>query len=366
MNPTRRFFLAIFTAVALVACQQTPASAQPEAVVLQPVLLQMIRDDSVHAELSLSAAQKQSVYAALAEVDGRWFRARIKPVAQREAEIDTLTAELKEELSKFLSSDQQLRLRQLQCQAHGTRMVIDGDVRGTLNLTDSQLSKMTKVFLETDRIAADVQKKMSTSDISSAEAARKIGDAKTEERRQLISTLTEVQSAKIARLTGKSFDFSKVKRTYPRAPEFTSGGASWLQGGQQKLEDLRGSVVAVHFYAFQCINCQRNLPHYTAWHKDYADRGLKIIGIQTPETSAESDAKRVASAATGEGILYPVMMDGTKSNWDQWSNTMWPTVYLIDKKGFIRRWWQGEMNWNGNPGEADMRQTIEQLLAEND
>ncbi len=43
---------------------------------------------------------------------------------------------------------------------------------------------------------------------------------------------------------------------------------------------------------------------------------------------------------------------------------MWPTVYLIDKQGFIRRWWQGEMNWQGTLGEQQMRETIEQLLAE--
>ena len=43
---------------------------------------------------------------------------------------------------------------------------------------------------------------------------------------------------------------------------------------------------------------------------------------------------------------------------------MWPTVYLIDKRGFLRRWWQGEMNWKGTPGEKQMRETIEQLLNE--
>lgn len=43
---------------------------------------------------------------------------------------------------------------------------------------------------------------------------------------------------------------------------------------------------------------------------------------------------------------------------------MWPTVYLIDKQGFIRRWRQGELNWKGASGEQQMRRTIEALLAE--
>ena len=130
------------------------------------------------------------------------------------------------------------------------------------------------------------------------------------------------------------------------------------------LEQLRGKVVAVHFYAFQCINCQRNFPHYKAWHDDYGDKDLVIIGIQTPETSPERQIDRVTAAVKQDAMEYPVLMDAQSSNWAAWNNTMWPTVYLIDKQGFIRRWWQGEMNWQGTPGEQQMRETIEQLLAE--
>jgi thiol-disulfide isomerase/thioredoxin len=179
-----------------------------------------------------------------------------------------------------------------------------------------------------------------------------------------VKLLSEEQKSKIGNLTGEPFDFSQVKRVYPLAPEFESSGVTWLQGGPLSLERLRGKVVAVHFYAFQCINCKRNLPHYSAWHDDYADKNLVIIGIQSPETSAEREVDRVAAAAKLEGMEYPIIMDAEMSNWSAWNNTMWPTVYLIDKQGFIRRWWQGEMNWQGTPGEQQMRETIEQLLAE--
>jgi peroxiredoxin len=133
-----------------------------------------------------------------------------------------------------------------------------------------------------------------------------------------------------------------------------------------QLADLKGKVVAVHFYAFQCINCRRNLPHYNTWFSDYEDQGLVVIGIQTPETAAERSAEKVAAAMEAEGIRYPVLMDGQSTNWQAWANTMWPTVYLIDKRGYLRRWWQGELNWKDTPGEQQMRQTIEQLLAETD
>ncbi|MEM9656935.1 MAG: thioredoxin, partial [Planctomycetota bacterium] len=38
--------------------------------------------------------------------------------------------------------------------------------------------------------------------------------------------------------------------------------------------------------------------------------------------------------------------------------------YLIDKDGFIRSWWYGELNWQGTPGEERMRGQIEALINE--
>ncbi len=43
---------------------------------------------------------------------------------------------------------------------------------------------------------------------------------------------------------------------------------------------------------------------------------------------------------------------------------MWPSVYLIDKEGYFREHWAGELKWNGNDGEKYMRKKIEVLLAE--
>jgi hypothetical protein len=89
-----------------------------------------------------------------------------------------------------------------------------------------------------------------------------------------------------------------------------------------------------------------------------------VIGLQTPETAAERRVEQVQAAAIREAIKYPVLLDLESANWKNWSNTMWPTVYLIDRQGFLRRWWQGELNWQGGDGEQQMRRTIEQLLAE--
>ena len=66
------------------------------------------------------------------------------------------------------------------------------------------------------------------------------------------------------------------------------------------------------------------------------------------------------------GMEYPILVDNAEKNWKAWSNHMWPSVYLLDKKGYVRYWWYGELNWEGAEGEKFMRERIEELLAEKD
>ncbi len=331
---------------------------------LPPVLLQMIRDSSVQDELKLNASQRDRVLQALRSIDGRWFRSRNLPAEKQRAEISTLSAELEGSLKRILDESQHQRLAQLRRQALGTRMFSLHEVAQALQLSSTQQNEINAAFIETDRRAADHPKQMQKGELQAKEGQQKVAKLKHDERQALLQTLTTDQQSKIGGLTGEPFDFSKIKRSLPLAPEITERGVSWIQGGPLKLDELKGKVVAVHYYAFQCINCRRNLPHYNAWHQDYADKGLVVIGIQTPETSAEKNRDRVAAAVKNDGIEYPVLLDSDSANWKTWNNTMWPTVYLIDKQGFLRRWWQGEMNWQGTSGEQQMRQTIEQLLTE--
>ena len=63
-------------------------------------------------------------------------------------------------------------------------------------------------------------------------------------------------------------------------------------------------------------------------------------------------------------FAFPVVIDNDKKNWDTWGNSVWPSVYLIDKQGHLRYWWYGELNWNEAGGQNIMAAKIEELLAE--
>ena len=147
------------------------------------------------------------------------------------------------------------------------------------------------------------------------------------------------------------------------APEFAEN-AVWLAESSGPWEKLRGKVVLVHFYAFQCINCQRNFHHYNAWAEKWKDRGVVVVGIQTPETRAEKDISLVKAAAENDQLQFPVLMDSENTHWDRWGNTMWPTVYVVDQRGYIRMWWQGELNWQGATGDQTIEGLVDSLLQE--
>jgi hypothetical protein len=112
------------------------------------------------------------------------------------------------------------------------------------------------------------------------------------------------------------------------------------------------------------VNCHRNYPWYRAWHDTFAEKGLTVIGIHTPETGGERKVENVQAKVVDAKFTFPVLIDNEKKNWNAWGNSMWPSVYLVDKSGYIRYWRYGELNWQGNEGEKIMREKIEELLAE--
>ena len=85
--------------------------------------------------------------------------------------------------------------------------------------------------------------------------------------------------------------------------------AEWINSKPLKLSQLRGQVVILHFWTFGCINCQHNYPTLKAWQKAFAKKGVTIIGVHTPETSAERNNQNVRKSAKKNGLTYPIVVD---------------------------------------------------------
>ncbi|MGX9379841.1 cytochrome c biogenesis protein DipZ [Pseudomonas sp. JQ36] len=137
-----------------------------------------------------------------------------------------------------------------------------------------------------------------------------------------------------------------------------SGAVQWLNSPALNAEDLRGKVVLVDFWTYDCINCQHTLPYVKEWEKKYAKDGLLVIGVHTPEYGYERIIENVREQVQKLGITYPVAIDNNYAIWRNFDNQYWPAHYLIDAKGQVR------YSHFGEGGYQAQEQMIRQLLEE--
>jgi thiol-disulfide isomerase/thioredoxin len=141
------------------------------------------------------------------------------------------------------------------------------------------------------------------------------------------------------------------------APELTN--TVWLNTDHPlRLADLRGKVVLLEMWTFDCINCRHVTPMLKTWYEDYADHGLVVIGNHYPEFSYEADLANLKKAVAEQGIPYPIAQDNDGATWDAYHNRYWPTIYLIDRSGNIR------YKRIGEGGYAETEAAIKLLLSE--
>ena len=161
------------------------------------------------------------------------------------------------------------------------------------------------------------------------------------------NTLTDVDS------------LSKIDKSGLKAAPDLVGIAHYLNTTPEKLkEEIDGKIVLYDIWTYSCINCVRTLPYITAWNEKYADQGLLIIGIHSPEFEFEKNPKNVKMAIDKHGIDYPVVLDNDMETWKAFDNRYWPRKYIADHEGYIR------YDHIGEGAYQETEKIIQQLLDE--
>jgi len=154
-----------------------------------------------------------------------------------------------------------------------------------------------------------------------------------------------------------------AEQTPFRAPEFThTASADWLNSAPLTLAQLRGKVVLVEFWAFECVNCLNTRAWVESIASSRAGAGLVVVAVHTPELSAERSPDNVRAAVARLGIHYPVMIDGDYSYWNALGNRYWPAFYLIGRDGLVHGRAIGELHV-GDGTAQPLERLIDQLLA---
>ena len=137
------------------------------------------------------------------------------------------------------------------------------------------------------------------------------------------------------------------------------GTVAWLNTpGNRPLtqKDRSGKVTLVDFFAYSCINCQRSIPGVEKLHQTYAEYGLQVIGVHSPEYAFEKEVDNVRGGVERLGITYPVAVDSNLTTWSNFNNHYWPAHYLADAQGNVRQTHVGE------GGEATTEKHVRELL----
>lgn len=342
-------------------CQSEPTPANAGSKHLQPprMLLPLLHAQETQKELKLTSEQIEELENLFASTDGPWWRARNLPADKQDEVVVSQEAWLSERLQKVLEPSQWKRLGELEMQAQSGRVLLRPDIQERLGLQQEQRLgiRQTIADSETTRLQLSKQAEKKPS------LQRELGQLQQRENTSLLSLLNPTQQQSLLSWYGPAMNLQAMKRIYAMAPQL-EGIDTWIQGEPIDLKQQRGKVIALHFYAFQCSNCVANLPVYNRLYEEFKSEEFLMVGIQTPELAPERDAGKVKQAAKKAEMQYPVALDVDSATWKAWDNTMWPTLYLIDKHGYIRWWWQGELNWQGATGDEDARKAIRELLSE--
>ncbi len=136
------------------------------------------------------------------------------------------------------------------------------------------------------------------------------------------------------------------------APDFT---LKTLDGSNFRLEEHRGEVLFINFWATWCGPCRQEMPLLNELHERYSAAGFKILGVNVEEDSAGA-----ATMAKKMGLSFPILFD-TESNVSQLYNVdAMPSSVLVDRNGKMRYLHRGY-----KPGyEEEYRAQIKELIRE--
>ena len=173
-----------------------------------------------------------------------------------------------------------------------------------------------------------------------------------------MKTLSIVRSASALRIVA-SVVFAVVAGTASSAiapstpaPDFSLHAMS---GPNMRLQDQRGRVVMVNFWATWCAPCRQEMPQLNRLYQKYRSSGFVLLGV-----NVDDDPSKAAEVATKLGVTFPVLLDADKRVSKLYDLNTMPSTVVIDRDGKMRFLHRGYRAGT----EAEYEQTIRGLLKE--
>ena len=135
---------------------------------------------------------------------------------------------------------------------------------------------------------------------------------------------------------------------------------AWTQpdGRRVRLEDLRGQVVVLDFWATYCPPCREEIPHLVKLQKQYGPKGFKVIGLNV---GGDEDRPKVPEFVKLYGIQYQLAEpDPETVRLFFGADDSIPQTFVLDRRGRLVRHFVGY----DSEVASELDAAVEQALAE--
>ncbi len=135
------------------------------------------------------------------------------------------------------------------------------------------------------------------------------------------------------------------------APTFT---LPLLEGGAPvALEDYRGQVVMLNFWATWCKPCEDEMPAMDRLYRALSPEGFEMLAV-----SVDEESELVAAFRQRLGVSFPILLDPAQNVARAYQTTGFPESLLIDQEGMIVERYIGPRDWD----HATYTERIRRLL----
>ena len=112
------------------------------------------------------------------------------------------------------------------------------------------------------------------------------------------------------------------------APDFTLKS---LEGSNLRLEEYRGQVVLINFWASWCGPCRQEMPLLDRLHHRYEDTGFAVLGV-----NVEGEVAPAQEIVDKTNVTFPILIDDGQKVSDMYNLQAMPTTVVVDRDGVIR------------------------------
>ncbi|EKF75831.1 redoxin domain-containing protein [Alcanivorax hongdengensis A-11-3] len=134
------------------------------------------------------------------------------------------------------------------------------------------------------------------------------------------------------------------------APDFTLKARS---GDNIRLNELRGTVILVNFWASWCGPCRTEMPLLDKLYQQYRDYGFTVLGVNLDENRDQAE-----QLLANVPVTFPVLFDPDNSTSESYQVDAMPTTVLIDRNGTIRYHHRGYKDGYMDKYEQEVKELV--------